>query len=231
MRFGFFDQLPCAVGYAERQRYQDLIAQIGLGDALGFDTVWLGELHFSRAFSILADPLMVLAAAASSIVPWPLIASAVLLGTFVALENIISRRVGRKTIGFGSQTGSVGEHDKELGDLLNQVTSDDILEFGMIPEFVGRVRDGHERDTGVAEDIRHQRRIAGTFVPEAEIHSDDDAAHPEIADERFSQKMHRLLRGDALVERHEEALVKTGSSDEIDPFLGRTDERRFLAGT
>src|SRR5438552_5354210 len=64
MRFGFFDQLPCAGGYSERQRYQDLIAQIELGDALGFDTVWLGELHFSRAFSILADPLMVLAAAA-----------------------------------------------------------------------------------------------------------------------------------------------------------------------
>lgn len=64
MRFGFFDQLPCANGYSERQRYQDIMAQIELGDVLGFDTVWLGELHFSRAFSILADPLMVLAAAA-----------------------------------------------------------------------------------------------------------------------------------------------------------------------
>src|SRR2546428_1532074 len=64
MRFGFFDQLPCADADSERQRYQDLIAQIELGDVLGFDTVWLGELPFSRAFSILAHPLMVLAAAA-----------------------------------------------------------------------------------------------------------------------------------------------------------------------
>jgi alkanesulfonate monooxygenase SsuD/methylene tetrahydromethanopterin reductase-like flavin-dependent oxidoreductase (luciferase family) len=64
MRFGFFDQLPCAGTSSERQRYLDLMAQIELGDAVGFDTVWLGELHFSRAFSILADPLMVLAAAA-----------------------------------------------------------------------------------------------------------------------------------------------------------------------
>jgi alkanesulfonate monooxygenase SsuD/methylene tetrahydromethanopterin reductase-like flavin-dependent oxidoreductase (luciferase family) len=64
MRFGFFDQLPCASGYTERQRYRDIIAQIELGDVIGFDTAWLGELHFSRAFSILADPLMVLAAAA-----------------------------------------------------------------------------------------------------------------------------------------------------------------------
>jgi alkanesulfonate monooxygenase SsuD/methylene tetrahydromethanopterin reductase-like flavin-dependent oxidoreductase (luciferase family) len=64
MRFGFFDQLPCAGTSSERQRYLDLLAQIELGDVVGFDTVWLGELHFSRAFSILADPLMVLAAAA-----------------------------------------------------------------------------------------------------------------------------------------------------------------------
>lgn len=64
MRFGFFDQLPCAGGHSERQRYLDLLAQIDLGESLGLDTVWLGELHFSRAFSILADPLLVLAAAA-----------------------------------------------------------------------------------------------------------------------------------------------------------------------
>ena len=64
MRFGFFDQLPCPDGFTERQRYRDILAQIELGDRVGFDTVWLGELHFSRAFSILADPLMVLAAAA-----------------------------------------------------------------------------------------------------------------------------------------------------------------------
>ena len=64
MRFGFFDQLPCAGAHSERRRYADLLAQIELGDELSFDTVWLGELHFSRAFSILADPLMVLAAAA-----------------------------------------------------------------------------------------------------------------------------------------------------------------------
>src|SRR5438094_9107457 len=78
MRFGFFDQLPCASGYSERQRYQDIIAQIELGDEVGFDTVWLGELHFSRAFSILADPLMLLAAASQR-------TSRIRLGTAVTL--------------------------------------------------------------------------------------------------------------------------------------------------
>jgi alkanesulfonate monooxygenase SsuD/methylene tetrahydromethanopterin reductase-like flavin-dependent oxidoreductase (luciferase family) len=64
MRFGFFDQLPCADSQSESQRYHDILAQIELGDELGFNTVWLGELHFGRSSSILACPLMILAAAA-----------------------------------------------------------------------------------------------------------------------------------------------------------------------
>jgi alkanesulfonate monooxygenase SsuD/methylene tetrahydromethanopterin reductase-like flavin-dependent oxidoreductase (luciferase family) len=64
VRFGFFDQLPCADWQSEHQRLQDIIAQIELGDELGFDTAWLGELHFIPNFSCLASPLMVLAAAA-----------------------------------------------------------------------------------------------------------------------------------------------------------------------
>src|SRR5579864_2425283 len=57
-------------------------------------------------------------------------------GTFVGLDNIIARRVGRKTIGFGSNP----EHrELHLGELLGKVTSDDLLEFGMIPEFIGRL--------------------------------------------------------------------------------------------
>ncbi|HMP01880.1 MAG TPA: ATP-dependent Clp protease ATP-binding subunit ClpX [Gemmatales bacterium] len=58
-------------------------------------------------------------------------------GTFVGLDRIISRRIGRKTIGFGSQLGQ--QRDANLGELLGQVTSDDLVEFGMIPEFVGRL--------------------------------------------------------------------------------------------
>src|SRR5215472_3863373 len=59
-------------------------------------------------------------------------------GTFVGLEHIIARRVGRKTIGFGSQS-QVEQHNEHLGELLTKVTSDDLLEFGMIPEFIGRL--------------------------------------------------------------------------------------------
>ncbi len=64
MRFGFFDQLPCADSQSESQRIEDILTQIELGDKLGFDAVWLGELHFGRSSSILACPLMILGAAA-----------------------------------------------------------------------------------------------------------------------------------------------------------------------
>ncbi len=58
-------------------------------------------------------------------------------GTFVGLEGIIGRRLGKRSIGFGQQTGV--RPNLELAQLLPQVTSDDILEFGLIPEMVGRL--------------------------------------------------------------------------------------------
>jgi ATP-dependent Clp protease ATP-binding subunit ClpX len=57
-------------------------------------------------------------------------------GTFVGLDENISRRTGKKTIGFGAHPE---DRERDLGKLLNQVTSDDLIEFGMIPEFVGRL--------------------------------------------------------------------------------------------
>jgi ATP-dependent Clp protease ATP-binding subunit ClpX len=58
-------------------------------------------------------------------------------GTFVGLDDIIGRRLGKRSIGFNQDSG--GHDQLELGDLLQQVTSDDILHFGMIPELVGRL--------------------------------------------------------------------------------------------
>src|SRR6201993_3282611 len=57
-------------------------------------------------------------------------------GTFVGLDNIIARRIGRKTIGFGSNPE---DREHNLGEMLGKVTSDDLIEFGMIPEFIGRL--------------------------------------------------------------------------------------------
>ena len=59
-------------------------------------------------------------------------------GTFNGVEKIILRRTGHKMIGFGTTTEKPAP-DAELREALAQVTSDDLIEFGMIPEFVGRL--------------------------------------------------------------------------------------------
>jgi ATP-dependent Clp protease ATP-binding subunit ClpX len=59
-------------------------------------------------------------------------------GTFVGIEKIIGRRLGHKTIGFGQKSGEIRD-DSDLTALLPMVTSDDVLEFGLIPELVGRL--------------------------------------------------------------------------------------------
>ena len=58
-------------------------------------------------------------------------------GTFVGLEDIIAKRLGNKVIGFGSDGTSHNEDEK--GALLSQACVDDVLEFGLIPELVGRL--------------------------------------------------------------------------------------------
>ncbi|REK17284.1 MAG: ATP-dependent Clp protease ATP-binding subunit ClpX [Planctomycetota bacterium] len=58
-------------------------------------------------------------------------------GTFVNIDKIISKRLGKRTIGFGQESGLKSE--SEMAELLPQVTSDDVLEFGLIPELVGRM--------------------------------------------------------------------------------------------
>ncbi len=57
-------------------------------------------------------------------------------GTFVGLENIIAKRLGRKMIGFGQSTRDEEEQRREL---LSKATVEDVLEFGLIPELLGRL--------------------------------------------------------------------------------------------
>jgi len=61
-------------------------------------------------------------------------------GAFDGLENIVARRRGKKQIGFRADAQAGGNMDeKELGDILEQMEPEDLIEFGMIPEFVGRL--------------------------------------------------------------------------------------------
>lgn len=58
-------------------------------------------------------------------------------GAFDGLEQLIKRRVGKKVIGFNAGEG--GQKDLKPGEYLSMVLPEDLLKFGLIPEFVGRL--------------------------------------------------------------------------------------------
>jgi len=59
-------------------------------------------------------------------------------GTFVGLEDIIRRRLGKSRIGFTAER-HLADDLTESGEILSQVTPEDVIEYGMIPELVGRL--------------------------------------------------------------------------------------------
>jgi len=59
-------------------------------------------------------------------------------GTFVGLEDLVRKRLGKKAIGFASEQ-SADDKTLDKEHVLSQVTSQDILEYGMIPELIGRL--------------------------------------------------------------------------------------------
>lgn len=58
-------------------------------------------------------------------------------GAFSGLESIISQRCGKKTLGFGAEVQ--GKKEFDLGEVLSRVEPMDLIKFGLIPEFVGRL--------------------------------------------------------------------------------------------
>jgi ATP-dependent Clp protease ATP-binding subunit ClpX len=58
-------------------------------------------------------------------------------GAFAGLEEIIEARTGSSSLGFGSRLRAVSE--RKTDDVLAQVMPEDLLKFGMIPEFIGRL--------------------------------------------------------------------------------------------
>jgi ATP-dependent Clp protease ATP-binding subunit ClpX len=60
-------------------------------------------------------------------------------GTFTGLENIIKKRLGKKMIGFDSELSGRADEKTEYTDIIGQVIPEDIIEYGMIPEMVGRL--------------------------------------------------------------------------------------------
>ncbi len=58
-------------------------------------------------------------------------------GAFAGLDAVIQQRIGKKTLGFGADVRK--REEKKAGELLLQVTPEDLLKYGYIPEFIGRL--------------------------------------------------------------------------------------------
>jgi len=58
-------------------------------------------------------------------------------GAFANLDKVIERRIGQKGMGFGAEVSS--KHDRDAGEAFEQVLPEDLVEYGLIPEFIGRL--------------------------------------------------------------------------------------------
>jgi ATP-dependent Clp protease ATP-binding subunit ClpX len=58
-------------------------------------------------------------------------------GAFANLDKVVERRIGHKGVGFGAEVQS--RKDKDTGDAFEQVLPEDLVEYGLIPEFIGRL--------------------------------------------------------------------------------------------
>lgn len=82
-------------------------------------------------------------------------------GAFVGLDQVIERRIGEKSIGFGAEVPS--KKEKRLGQVLEQAQPEDLIKAGLIPEFVGRlpvVATLHELNEDALIDILTQPKNA-----------------------------------------------------------------------
>lgn len=58
-------------------------------------------------------------------------------GAFVGLDEIVGQRIGKKTMGFGAEVISAKE--RKIGNILRRIEPEDLIRYGLIPEFVGRL--------------------------------------------------------------------------------------------
>ncbi len=59
-------------------------------------------------------------------------------GAFVGLEKVVEQRIGKKSMGFVRPNETISK-EKKIADLFRQIEPDDLVKYGMIPEFVGRI--------------------------------------------------------------------------------------------
>ena len=118
----------------------------------------------------------------------------IVAGAFAGLDKVISERVGKKGVGFGAKLETKDE--KESVDFFSQVRPEDLVKFGLIPEFIGRLPvvatvDNLDRESLVKVLVEPRNSLVKQYqrlfsMDGAELHFEDEAldAIAELALER-----------------------------------------------
>jgi ATP-dependent Clp protease ATP-binding subunit ClpX len=116
-------------------------------------------------------------------------------GAFSGLEKIVESRIGSRGIGFGADVRRV--EDKDLGVILRQVLPEDLLKYGLIPEFVGRlpvITNVHNLDKDALVDILTKPKNA--LVKQYRKFFEFDGVELEFADDALTSVADQaILRG------------------------------------
>jgi ATP-dependent Clp protease ATP-binding subunit ClpX len=116
-------------------------------------------------------------------------------GAFAGLEKLIEGRVGSKGVGFGADVRKM--EDKDLGTILKHVLPEDLLKFGLIPEFVGRlpvITHVHNLDENALVKILTEPKNA--LIRQYQRFFDFDGVELEFADDALAAVSEQsMLRG------------------------------------
>ncbi|MBE5786987.1 MAG: ATP-dependent Clp protease ATP-binding subunit ClpX [Clostridiales bacterium] len=145
-------------------------------------------------------------------------------GAFDGLSKLIEQRVGKKALGFGADPQ--GKKDQNMGEILRQMRPEDLMKFGLIPEFVGRLPvtvtlDALDEDALVQILTEPRNALVKQYqklmeLDEVELAFEDDALRA-IASQAISRKSGaRGLR----------AIIEGALLDTMFDLPGRTDVRR-----
>lgn len=102
-------------------------------------------------------------------------------GAFVGLDKIIERRVGRKALGYNA---NIPQKGKDLGQVLEQVQPEDLIKFGLIPEFVGRLPVlGVLHDLDLASLVRILTEPKNALIKQFQVMLDYDGVELKFTDD------------------------------------------------
>jgi len=149
-------------------------------------------------------------------------------GTFSGIEEVIKKRVGKKRIGFGGKDADGDHaHSEEIAALLPLLETEDLLHYGLIPEFVGRLPTLTTLDPlGEAELVRVMMEPKNAIIRQYQKYFELEGASLEFTDGALEQIAREAIRRETGV-RAIRSLVEEFLRDILFELPDRTDVGRY----